>query len=247
MNYMMRCIFGAAVLLALLASTAEAQTTRRTTTTATDTRDTRADNRTRWGNGNMYGSLSGSANWLNDIDSNNTATGETGDIDADLGWGANAALGYMLPAWGDFRFELEGGYKQYGLDDVASSIGGTVNPDGDFRIYSYMANLYYDLRNMHSWFNASSHWVPFIGAGLGGAYLRMPRNIGLGATDDNDNVFAYQAMAGIGYVPENSRTEWYVGYRYFGTQEPEFDTAGGSIDLDHLRSNNVELGMRYHF
>src|SRR4051794_25264176 len=62
--------------------------------------------------GNAYMGLSGDALWLSNIDSNNSATGETGNIDTKMLWGANAQLGYLMPSMGAFRFELEGGYHR---------------------------------------------------------------------------------------------------------------------------------------
>jgi hypothetical protein len=202
---------------------------------------------TRWF-GNPYFALSGDLSWMRDTDTANSATGETGRIDYDTGWGVNAALGYLMPAFGDFRFEVEGGYHQFGLDSSVTSITGAHNPNNDLKLFSYMGNLYYDLRSMSHWFSRQSQFVPYIGGGLGGTSVRLPRNSGLGATDDHDNVFAYQLMAGISYVASSMpNTDWSLGYRFFNANDPEFDAGAGKVRLDDLRSNNIELGVRWHF
>ncbi len=190
--------------------------------------------------GNSYFAVSGNASWMRNSDTLNTATGETGNVDYNTGWAAQAALGYMLPSWGDFRFELEGGYHQAGLDTTTTSITGTTNPGGTMKIASYMGNIYYDLRSFH----LGSKLVPYVGAGAGGAYTWIPRNSGLSNTDRSDNSFAYQFMAGLSYVAASMpNTDWSLGYRYFAVHDPKF----GAVEFDTVSSNSIELGARFHF
>lgn len=181
-----------------------------------------------------YFGISGDAMWLHDSSVNG---GTTPRLDYDFGWGANAMVGTMIApsasSMGDFRLEAEGGYKQAGLD----------NARGHLWAATYMGNLYFDLRNMPAWLTANSQLVPYIGAGAGGAYVHLP-NSAIGGTDKHDNVFAYQFMAGVSFVMGSMpNTDWSLGYKYFATADPDF----GGVKVDHLRSNNIELGMKWHF
>ncbi len=189
-----------------------------------------------------YLGLSGSLTFLNDSDVRGASSGKQ-DYNS-TGGGVNFSLGYMPPLGGgmlgNFRIEAEGGYHTVGLDSyVLNGTPGTSS--GRTSAWSYMGNLYYDFRN-------ASRWTPYMGAGAGGADVKLSKTSGLGNTSDHDNVFAYQFMAGLSYAPQSiPLTEWNLGYRYFATQNPEFATATGPIKLTDYNAHNVEVGAKFRF
>lgn len=165
----------------------------------------------------------------------------TGSVDYGFSSGAGVTLGWQPPALdtstGDVRAEFEAGYHAMGLDRVLTN----NNASGDFKATTLMGNVYYDV-------HTGSSFTPYVGAGLGQAFVRFPTGKGLGNTDDSDNVLAYQAMAGVSYTPESMpRTALSVGYKYLGFESPSFKTAGSHVKLDSPHESAVEFGVRYRF
>src|SRR5476651_47045 len=140
-----------------------------------------------------------------------------------IGWSAGGVIGY------DFvgpRIEVEGRY-----DYNSATVSGVTNPFGAAKdSIAVMGNLLYD-------FNAGGTIVPYIGAGAGAAFVKTSA-LGL---QDNNTVFAYQGILGVGY---NIDPAWRVNLdgRYFGTSAP---TLGGQ----GYQNNNViaMLSLQYKF
>lgn len=190
---------------------------------------------------NWYVGLNAGVTFLDDQD---ISGGVTGNADSDAGWAGAVSLGYAPPStmqpFSNMRFEAELGYHFHGLDSLVLS-GTPTATNGDIKAMSYMGNLYYDFRN-------ESGWTPYLGAGAGGARVMLSKNSGIGNTDRQDNVFAYQFMAGVFYAPRSMpMTEWGIGYRYFVAQDPEFASATTPIKLDDFTAHSVELGARFRF
>ena len=79
------------------------------------------------------------------------------------------------------------------------------------------------------------------------ADIELSRGSGAGNTTDSDTVFAYQFLAGIGYAPSNlPSTQWTLGYRYLGTDDPEFAAGAAKISTEY-NSHNVEAGLKLRF
>lgn len=187
-----------------------------------------------------YLGLSGSVVFLNDGDIGGAVTGE---MEYDVGYGLGAAIGYMPPAgmepFNSMRFEAELGYRSNDLDQRVTAGVASAARD-EIRVWSYMANAYYDFRN-------TTRWTPYVGAGAGGAKVKLGMQSGLGNTDETDNVFAYQFMAGLYYSPQSlPQTDWGLGYRYFATGDVEYATAASRVDLEY-DSHNIEFGARFRF
>lgn len=174
--------------------------------------------------------------------SNSDAKGTTtGPVKYGFSSGAGVVLGWQPPALdtqtGDVRVELEGSYHAMSLDHVAAN----TSPSGDLKATTLMGNAYYDFHN-------SSRFTPYVGAGVGQAFVSFPKNAGLNTTDKKDNVLAYQAMAGVSYNPASLPcTDWTVGYKYLGFENPSFKSASGQVKLDPMRESAIEVGMRYRF
>jgi outer membrane protein OmpA-like peptidoglycan-associated protein len=151
--------------------------------------------------------------------------GSTPNASTSTGWAVGGVAGY------DFvgpRAELNVGYGQ--IPTSANIPGSAIN--GKVGTLSAMANLLYD-------FWPASTITPYIGAGLGVAFIDS--NQSLGSTQ-----FAYQGMLGVAYnVTDQFRFS--VEGRYFGTTNPGVNVPGlGFVTY----SNNVIMalaGVTYKF
>jgi opacity protein-like surface antigen len=167
-------------------------------------------------------------------DASFSGVGGSGDIKFDTGYGAGVFGGFDYGTW-----RLEGEFTYRVNDNKEISGGGPVG--GDMSSMALMLNAYYDFKMV------SPVFVPYIGAGVGGARVAAEVSDSLGTfIDDNDMVFAYQVAAGIGFVV-NKQLTLDLGYKYFATADPSFEVAGGgSIDGEY-KSHNVFLGARFNF
>lgn len=188
-----------------------------------------------------YVGVSGSLSYLTDADLSGTAAT---DMEFDSGWGVSGAVGYLpatdMLSLNAFRFEAEVAYHTAGVDQV--SFGpATVRGSGSLKSLAYMANMYYDI-------HTDSQWMPYFGGGLGWAEVELSNGSGAGNITADDSVFAYQLMAGIGYTPYSiPNTQWSIGYRYMGTQDPSFATgAATAFEMDY-DTHNLEAGMKMRF
>lgn len=188
-----------------------------------------------------YVGVSAGLDFIEDTDLSGSLSG---DLDVDNAFAFKGALGYMPyfdhPFLDTFRIEAELGIRQASLNSFTNG-AATTAASGDLRMVSYMANLLYD-------FNTQTQWTPYLGAGLGGATVKVDRASGLGNTSEKDTVFAYQFLAGITYAPSSiPLTEWGLGYRYFGAVDPEFGTGATPLKLDSITSHGIEANARFRF
>ncbi|MGE4281833.1 MAG: OmpA family protein [Magnetospirillum sp.] len=142
--------------------------------------------------------------------------GSSTGADSDWGWVGLGQVGY---SYGAPKVELELGYRSNdSIDSISTMING---------IYDFMPN---------------SKWHPFVGAGIGWAWLDGDF-AGAGARN-SDNSFAYQGIAGVGYDLD---TNWALKaqYRYFATLDADVGTAN-SGDSDY-RNHSILAGFTYKF
>jgi len=152
---------------------------------------------------------------------------------SDTGGGGNIDLGkrFMASSLGDFRIEAEAGYHS------ASGSEGY----GSTHYITYMGNLYYDFTSIFPRSSSGWHVVPYIGGGIGDAqaHFGSSSNNFTATYHSHDNLFAYQGMTGLSLTTASMpNTEWFAGYRYLETDHN---------DEAHIRSNNMELGLRFNF
>ncbi len=184
----------------------------------------------------LYVSGAVGANWGRDADFSEPNIG-SGDLEFDLDWAWNVAVGY---AFGNgLRFEGELAHRRSDVDGV--DIGG-VAASGQVKVDSLMANLVYD-------FDVSRSFIPYLGLGAGLAVVQHDRVNALGVTiDDEDNVFAWQAIAGFA-VPLTDGLDLTVDYRYFDTADVDLQSDGASpngVDTEYS-SHSAFIGLRYRF
>lgn len=190
----------------------------------------------------FYGQLSIFGSYLQDLDPGFSTNPDTSvlSFETDSAWGpgGSVAVGYAfgngVRLEGEFALRHHEVSSSLNYDDSEYSFS-LLSGDIDLTSYALMSNLVYDLQ-FHP------KWQPYLGAGIGAAYIEA------GSLDDT--VFAYQALAGIGYnVTDNGTIT--LGYRYFATQDPSFgesfaDGTSASLDTSY-KTHNIELGYRHRF
>jgi len=129
----------------------------------------------------------------------------------------NGAIGYDF---GDARLEAAVGYQQHDYKDSANE---------DLSLLTVMANAYYDI-------DTNSDITPYLMAGAGWAHLS--------AWNEDDDVFAWQVGAGLGFeVAECTTLD--LGYRYL--KPSKFDLGGRQWVDQKWAVHNIMLGLRYNF
>ncbi len=154
------------------------------------------------------------------------------ELSFDTGWGAMAIAGFE----GDrFRVEGEVAYRNNDFDEIDVGDITVETDDGDITAISGMVNGYlkFDLGGFH----------PFIGAGVGAANLEADTEIGRRDFED-DTVFAYQGIIGI-TIPAGT-TKIDLGYRYFATEDPEFELEDSNVGLEsEYKTHNIYATIRF--
>lgn len=161
------------------------------------------------------------------------------------GYATSAYIAWALG--GNFRMELEGGFRSADLDSVTITnattnylAGDVVNVGSDVQAATVMGNFYYD-------FDIDAGFTPWVGAGLGGVSIEYNVTEPFGDISGNDKtwVFGYQFMAGV-TIPISDGLAATVGYRYFTTEE--FDrvgTAGTALFKTDLTQHSVDVGLQF--
>ena len=201
--------------------------------------------------GGMYATGQAGAVFVSDAD--NTQLPFSVESSFDTGFDLSASLGYR---WDNgFRLEGEVGYAESDFDNltitndggvgvalgVGSLNGLSLDSDGDVSVVRFMANGFFD-------FDTGSGWTPYIGGGVGIANVSFNDVAVLGVTivDDDDTVFAYQVGAGLRFELAQS-VDLSLDYRYFATEDPEFDDVTGFPFESELDSHIVRLGVLITF
>lgn len=150
----------------------------------------------------------------------------------DPGIGLGGVVGYDF---GLVRIDGEIALRANGISDIAG-----VSADGHASALSYMVNGYFD-------FPTGGPLKPYIGGGIGFATVLVDIEVfGFQLVDDSDSVLAYQFSGGIG-IEVNPRTTVSFGYRYFITDDPEMEDAGGFPFTTEYQSHEFNIGARILF
>ena len=102
--------------------------------------------------------------------------------------------------------------------------------------HSLMANAYFD-------YLTCTPWTPYVGAGLGTAYLKY--NVDGGAAKKTVYNFAWQVMGGVTY-DINSNWALDAGYRYADLGQIRKNN-GENVTKFKVRDHEIMLGARYTF
>ncbi len=154
----------------------------------------------------------------------------------------------------DYRatWDFEGNTECQGAAPICAA-GVDLNDEyGSGSMYTLLANIYFDWEN-------SSSFTPYIGGGIGLAYIDVGRQYGLnvGGTSfssfqaDGAWNFAAAAMAGVTYeVSQNFAIDANYRYLWVGDVEGgESDTPGltGKVTYEDVDFHEFRLGGRYTF
>ncbi|UHQ53816.1 MULTISPECIES: outer membrane protein [Microbulbifer] len=187
------------------------------------------------------------------------------DTDIDSSWGVQLAAGWRMREW---RFEVEYAWAEHDVEshknvrvgganidgvDAAVLLTGQLEPlgvtvgelvdggQGDVSTDFVFFNAYYD-------FDTGTQWQPYLGAGLGNAWVDVdykPSDVRI--VDDDDSVFAWQLMGGINYLCTDELT-YFGGLRWRETDDAEVRSRLLPADFDiDTESLIVEIGARWHF
>lgn len=158
-----------------------------------------------------------------------TSSNETADWDT--GWSSKAAIGYKFD--NSWRSELEGAYRENanGKDKA-----------GDVEVWSLMGNLVYD-------FDVHEEWTPYLGAGIGAAWVDADKvsPAGAGANwSGNSSSLAYQGIAGVAYEFAKD-VDVVLDYRFFSSPNHS-GTRSDAVSIDsEYHSHDIMLGLRWSF
>ncbi len=151
-----------------------------------------------------------------------------------------AEIEYAMRGWGGNSWDVN--YADVvGFDTTAKFMYSTL-----------MANFYYDFHN-------SSNFTPYVGAGLGLAFIYADINVDLNNSDihmnyasygKNQTNFAWQVGAGVAYnFTENVAVD--LAYRYVNMGYMDCGTtvdAMVDVDVDaYLYAHEIMLGLRFTF
>lgn len=191
----------------------------------------------------VYAGLMGGYNMLQDGDTSGGAINGKSEYEGGFAVLGNVGYDYGKYSFGNLRSEIELGYRRNSADSVSGSATGvgTGSASGDVAAYSLMANGLWDLP-------VNFPVRPYVGAGIGAAYLDF-NNIKTSTgtfLKDSDVQFAYQGIAGLGWeIVENWRAN--LDYRYFATLDPSVKHGNGTgVDTEYA-SHTVMLGFAYKF
>jgi outer membrane protein OmpA-like peptidoglycan-associated protein len=188
---------------------------------------------------------------------------------ADEGWYVRGAVGYGAPGdtevsgalageingEGNLREALALGYEWAdGLRiegelahrfNQTGAIDGGPESDSDFQMWSAMANILFD-------FNPDGSYHPYVGMGVGftetDAYIvGFPGSIvvpgNLVQVHDDDTVFTWQVMAGVGWEL-TQRLTLDTEYRYVSVGPADYENG---VNVDALAGHEAWVGLRYSF
>lgn len=196
-----------------------------------------------WGNGFYY---------LLDFTLGDAENPETdADFSVDLDWSAGVGLGLgyrvgPLRLEGEFTSEF---FRVGSLDLGPASPFLAGDYSGGMHALSAMANVFIDLP-------AAGRMRPYLGAGYGLARVNAEYNTSVcilfcfsttnEVVEDWDWANAWQAMAGLSFSKGAGDVEWFVGYRYYETEDLNLRTISGVFfTQDGLKDHSIMFGFRF--
>ncbi|WP_395463327.1 P44/Msp2 family outer membrane protein [Wolbachia endosymbiont of Cantharis cryptica] len=143
------------------------------------------------------------------------------------------------------RVEFEGGYSQLDKNTVTDAIF-TPSVADKLSVISGLVNVHYDVQI------ADMSVIPYVGVGVGVAYISNPAKEKIVADQKHGFGFAYQAKAGVSY-PLTTGIDLVAGGRYFGAYGAKFDKkdANNAVTKDAYKvlysTVGVEAGVAFNF
>jgi opacity protein-like surface antigen len=144
-----------------------------------------------------------------------------------------------------FRTELRLDYRTSNVNRLSLQ-GEPSNSKGDLRLFSTMANGYFD-------YDLGMGVVPYVGAGIGWGRIELSADNTPGPlqldVSDTDSVFVWNVMVG-GSLPLSEVTEVTLGYRYVETGDVSLKSTAAGLpqQLDYeFSAHEVMFGLRFNF
>lgn len=173
------------------------------------------------------------------------------DTDWDPGFNVGATVGVAMPRafvepLAGLRLEGEISRYWHHIDNARTDFFFPImiQSDGEreFTVTSYMINAYY-------YFPFNMLLTPYVGGGIGRADVELANDpVAPSPGDNEDSVAAWQAMIGLSFQNHpDALTEWNLGYRYFTTDDPEFDDGFGGTTVLENTIHSLELGLHLRF
>ena len=162
----------------------------------------------------------------------------------DAGYDGSITVGYNIgndyPNIGNGRIEVEFNTASNDIDEAETN-EGNVPVDGSADRNSIMLNTIGE-------YVTESGMIVYVLIGLGWAEVTLDNVSILGEpfVDDSNSQLAYQAGLGVAWR-FSERFFFDLGYRYYGTTEPEFTKQdGGNLDYEYT-SHRLLAGLRMQF
>lgn len=162
----------------------------------------------------------------------------------DTGYDASVTLGYDLgnnhPNIGSGRVELEFNTASNDIDEI-EFVENNEAAEGSADRTSIMLNTIGE-------YVTESGLIIYALLGIGWAEITLDNVAILGEVfvDDSNSQLAYQAGLGVGWkLSQHLAID--VGYRFYGTTDPEFTKKDGTnLDYEYI-SHRIVAGFRLHF
>lgn len=177
--------------------------------------------------------------------------GTDADFGVDLDWSTGFGLGFGYRL-GPVRLEAEFSdhfYRVGSLDLGPAAPFPTADYAGGMEAANGLANVLVDLP-------LTGRMRPYLGAGMGIARVDANYNESVciiycfstsnEVVNDWDRVLAWQAMGGLSFSRGSGDVEWFIGYRYYETQDLNLRTLSGvAFNQDGLKDHSVMAGFRF--
>lgn len=177
----------------------------------------------------------------------------------DSTFGGSLAIGYDFDKKFNIPVRAEIEYSAFSRADAEKKFtdgNQSMTIKQQFGIQTLFANAYWDI-------NTGTKFTPYLGAGLGMAFISTKYNAklvdsgnsfssGFNSSSKNVTNFAWNVGAGLGYDINDSWTVD-VGYRFVGLGSVKtnsispYDDAGIHMKTNNLYQHQFSLGVRYTF
>ena len=158
------------------------------------------------------------------------------DLDADTGNYGSISFGKYLR---EIRVELEYSFSDVDIDSQTGILGSTDN--GEVETKAIFINGFHD-------FETNSQLKPYLGAGMGWMNVDVEyKQSGVELIDDDDDIFAFQVIAGVGYEITDS-LNIFAQARYRNGEDSDVKSSVLPTDIDiEVESYIYDIGIKYSF
>lgn len=155
------------------------------------------------------------------------------DLDADTGNYGSISFGKYFR---EVRVELEYSYTDADIDS-----NNVSNDKGEVETKALFINGFHD-------FETNNKFKPYFGAGIGWMNVDVEyKQSGIELIDDDDNIFAFQVITGLGYEASD-RINIFAQVRYRNGEDSEVKSSFPSTKIDiEVESYIYDIGIKYSF